>query len=73
MKLIKSLFTTHIGRLLLAVVITVIGGLIMQHTEDKMYIGAVLMTIGLGTLIVYFFVMMHYAIKGTKEDIKNNG
>jgi len=74
-KAILQLFTTHIGRMLLAVVLTVIGGLIKQHTDDNYYIGLALMIIGLGTLIVYFVIMMAFGIKGTIEDNKggNNG
>jgi len=70
MKLLKTLFTTHIGRLLVAAVLTIAGGLIMAHTNDNYYIGAGLMIIGLGTLIVYFVIMMAFGIKGTIEDNK---
>lgn len=73
MKKIKSILSTHIGRLALAAIISVLGGLIMNLTEDKFYIGTALLLIGFGTLFAYFFVMMYYAIKGTWEDIKNNG
>lgn len=70
MKLLKTLFTTHIGRLLVAAILTIAGGLIMAHTNDNYYIGAGLMIIGLGTLIVYFVIMMAFGIKGTIEDNK---
>jgi len=70
MKTLKTLFGTHIGRLLVAAVLTIAGGLTMAHTEDKLHIGAALMLLGLGTLVVYFVVMMIFGIKGTIEDNK---
>jgi len=73
MKTIKTLFGTHIGRLLVAAVLTISGGLIMAHTNDSYYIGTALMIIGLGTLIVYFVIMMAFGIKGTIDDNKKGG
>jgi len=70
MKLLKTLFGTHLGRILLGVILTIIGGLTMAHTEDKLHIGAALMILGLGTLVVYFVIMMIFGIKGTIEDNK---
>ena len=70
MKKIKWLISTHYGRLLLATMLVVAGGLIMQHSEDKWNIGAASMTLGLITMGVYFIVMMYFAITGTISDNK---
>ena len=63
------LFTTHIGRLLFASLLVIIGGSISNFTESRLPI--FIMNIGVVILVVYFIIMMYYAIKNTISDFKN--
>jgi len=63
------LFTTHIGRLLFASLLLVIGGSLTNFTENK--IPLFMMYTGIVILVVYFIIMMYYAIKNTVSDFKN--
>jgi NhaP-type Na+/H+ or K+/H+ antiporter len=71
MKHIKLLFTTHIGIILLGVILTVLGGIIAENTEDKSDIGFYTMIGGLLILLVYFCAMMFYGIKNEINNMRN--
>ena len=66
---IMFLFTTHIGRLLFASLLVIIGGSVSNFTKSKLPI--FIMNIGVVILVVYFIIMMYYAIKNTISDFKN--
>jgi len=66
---IMFLFTTHIGRLLLGSILLIVGGSLTNFTESKLPI--FMMNIGISILVVYFIIMMYYAIKNTISDFKN--
>jgi len=66
---IMFLFTTHIGRLLLGSILLIVGGSLTNFTESRLPI--FMMNIGISILVVYFIIMMYYAIKNTISDFKN--
>jgi len=70
MKTIKKIFGTHLGRLLVSALLTIVGGLIMQHTEDKHYIGASCMILGFGYLIIIGLIMITFGIRNSINDMK---
>jgi hypothetical protein len=73
------LLKTHIGRLALATIMSVFGGatetyilplFMSEEAIESFPLFRGIMFVGLGIFLIYFVVMMYWAIKNTISDIK---